>query len=310
MYQRLKAFIEAHDTITIFTHIYVDGDAVGSVQGMKALITANYPHKKVYAIHEDVAPFNDILGLSDVVSDEIIKKSAALIVDVANGSRVSDERYKLAKYSFKLDHHIFVETFTTDEIVNNERIATAEMIGEFIMRESLLINEHGATALALGIITDSGRFFYDLTSALTFEVMAFLLNAGANFKKINESLAKRNIDGLKQRGYFMSNYAISGRVIYIHIPYAKLTELNILPSDGSSYVNMYGNFDGYPLWVTFFSDANGVVFTELRSKTHNVQKVAKAFGGGGHLKASGCRLTNEAQIADVLRALNTAEELI
>jgi len=309
VFKSLKAFIEKHDIITIFSHIYPDGDAIGSVIGLRELIKTNYPHKKVYGLGANIAPFIHIVGHTDEVSDETIKNSASLVIDVANGDRVEDQRFKLAKASFKIDHHIFAENYTNEALINNDRIATAEIIGEFLICEDLHINELGATALAMGIITDSGRFMYDLTSAITFKVMATLLEKGARLKDINTYLSMRKIDGLKTKGYFQLNYQIDRAVIYIVMPYDTLTSLNILPSQGGMFVNTYGNIEGYHSWATFFIDEEGKVFVELRSKARNVQKVAVMFGGGGHLKASGCRLQSIKEIPSVLDALNNAEEL-
>lgn len=309
MYKRLKAFIKKHETITIFAHIYPDGDALGSIIGMRELIKTNYPTKKVYALSQNVEPYTSIIGPVDEVSDDVIKGSAALILDVADSARVGDQRFKLAHASFKMDHHIFAETFSDDEIVNNDRIAVAEMVGEFLLKENLEISSDGATALMLGIITDSGRFFYDLTSPLTFEVMSVLFAKGGNLKRINEGLAAKKLDGLKTRGYFMSNYETYHSVLYIALDYKTINEFGLKATDGSAFVNTYGNYDGYPVWATFFSDENGMVFCELRSKSKNVQKVAKAFGGGGHLKASGCRLSSSAEIPALLAALDHAEEI-
>ena len=309
MFSALKAFIEKHDTITIFSHIYPDGDAIGSVIGLRELIKTNYPHKEVYGLGANIAPFLNIVGPTDKISDEIIKKSAALVIDVANGDRVEDQRFKLAMASFKVDHHIFAEKYTDEELVNNDRIATAEILGEFLLVENLRVNELGATALALGIITDSGRFMYDLTSAVTFKVMSVLLESGADLKRINNNLSLRKIDGLKARGYFQLNYEIYKEVIYIVVPYETLASLNILPSQGGMFVNTYSNIEGYHSWATFFLEEDGKVFVELRSKSRNVQKVAVTFGGGGHLKASGCRLSSIDDIPAVLSVLNDGEEL-
>ncbi len=309
MFKKLRKFIERHETITIFSHVYPDGDAIGSIIGLRELIKTSYPHKQAFGLGSNVQPFISLLGNLDEVNDEVIKQSAAIIVDVANADRVEDQRYQLAKESFKIDHHIYVETFTDEELVLTNKIATAEIIGEFMMKEKLRTNKLGATALALGIITDSGRFRYDLTSSNTFSVMARLTKIGAVLNAINAELSKRSLADFKKRGHFLSNYELYENVIYITVNNEKLKELDILPSDGSSYVNTYSNLDDYPLWATFFEEEDGRIFVELRSKNYNVQKVATRFGGGGHLKASGCRLANKAQIADVLHELTKAEEL-
>lgn len=309
MFKALKSFIESHETITIFSHIYPDGDAIGSVVGLRELIKQNYPNKNVFGLGANIAPFQSIVGDLDILDDEVIRNSGALVIDVANGDRVEDQRFKLAKETFKLDHHIFAENYTNYELVNNNRIATAEIIGEFAISEKLQMNKEGATALLLGIITDSGRFMYDLTSATTFEVVTYLMQNGADLKRINSVLSQRSIDGLKARGYFLSNYETDRNVIYIVVDNPTLKKFELKANEGSKFVNTYANLDGYHSWATFFVEEDGRVFTELRSKSHNVQKVATAFGGGGHLKASGCRLNSVNEIAKLIDDLNNAEEL-
>ncbi len=309
MFTPLTDFIKRHQVITIFSHVYPDGDAIGSMVGILEIIKTNFPEKEVYAVGENKEPFLTILGPLDEVSDEVIAKSAALVVDVANGDRVFDQRFKNAVDSFKVDHHVFVESFTKAEIVNTKRIAASEILGEYLLNENLKISKRGATALALGITTDSGRFVYDLTSELTFKVMSHLLSQGADFKFINDVLGRRKLDGLKTRGYFMLHYKTYKNVIYISLTNEELMELGLTFSEGSAFVNLYAGYEGYPTWATFFTDENGVIYSELRSKSRNVQRVATFFNGGGHLKASGCRLESNEEIIKVLEALVNAEEI-
>ena len=42
--------IKAYDTICIFRHIRNDGDCVGATKGMKALLEASFPEKKILLI--------------------------------------------------------------------------------------------------------------------------------------------------------------------------------------------------------------------------------------------------------------------
>lgn len=308
MYQPLFDFILRHEIITIFSHVYPDGDAIGSMVGLREMIKKNYPQKEVFVVGTNVVPFSYILGDFAEVSDEIIAESGAIIVDVGNGARVLDQRFTTAQERLKFDHHIFAETFCEVEIINNKRIATAEMLTEFMLMFKLDITPLGATALAQGIITDSGRFVYDLTSDVTFNAMAVLLQKGANLALINEKLSERSIDGLKERGYFLSNYQTTDKVIYIVLSNDERNSLNLKATDGSKYVNLYASIKGYPSWATLIEDEEGTFFVELRSKSHNVQKVAVKFRGGGHLKASGCRVKGH-EITELLNELTNAEVL-
>lgn len=308
-FKALHEFIVKHDIITIFSHIYPDGDALGSVVGLRELIKTNFPHKEVYGLGANIAPFVHIIDETDVVSDEVIKTSGALVIDVANGDRVEDQRFKLAKDSFKVDHHIFVEKYTSGELVMTNRIATSEIIGEYMIAYNLKTSVRGATALLLGIMTDSGRFMYDLTSANTFKVVTLLMENGADLMRINSNLSLRKLESLKPRGYFLEHYETYQNVLYCRVPFSKLQELDIAPSSGGMFVNTYAGIVDYPLWATFFEGEDGIIFVELRSKNYNVQAVARKFGGGGHLKASGCRINSKDEIELVLKALTEAEQI-
>lgn len=99
-YAKLFQLIEKAETITIFSHIFPDGDAIGSLVGLKETIKASFPNKSVFALGTNVDEFVPLVGKLDVVSDEVIASSFAIIVDVANKDRVEDQRYLLAKSTF------------------------------------------------------------------------------------------------------------------------------------------------------------------------------------------------------------------
>lgn len=49
----IKKQIELNDTIIIHGHKKPDGDCYGSQFGLKDIIMATYPHKKVYVVGEE-----------------------------------------------------------------------------------------------------------------------------------------------------------------------------------------------------------------------------------------------------------------
>ena len=55
----------------------------------------------------------------DVVPDETVAASLAIILDTANGARVDDDRWSKAVRTLKIDHHIVVESFADVEVVED-----------------------------------------------------------------------------------------------------------------------------------------------------------------------------------------------
>ena len=71
----------------------------------------------------------------DVVDDETITQSLAIILDTANSARVDDERFLNAAYRLKIDHHIYVETFADVEIIQDLKGATCEILADMFMQK-------------------------------------------------------------------------------------------------------------------------------------------------------------------------------
>ncbi len=302
-FKKLYKKIENYDVITLFSHVYPDGDAVGSLIGLKEAIKTTFPNKKVYAISTGVEDFKEITGEFDEVKEEIIANSFAIILDVANSERVEDQRFKLAKETFLIDHHIFVHTYTNEAIIDTEKIATSEIIADFIFENKMKISPLGASSLLLGIITDSGRVMYEKTSTLTFNLAAKLLQKGAELSKINNILMRKTLDQLRFRGYILSNFKARDGVTYIVITKEILEEHNLDFESAGTFVNQIGNIDGYPIWASFVEISEKEILVELRSNKYNVQEVAVLFGGGGHRLAAGCKIDSFSKVEAVVNEL-------
>ena len=48
MFEEIRRLIESHETIVLHRHRNPDGDALGSQIGLKHLLLANFPGKRVY----------------------------------------------------------------------------------------------------------------------------------------------------------------------------------------------------------------------------------------------------------------------
>ena len=131
MFERLFNAITKYDTIIIHRHGSPDGDAVGSQTGLKFLIKDNFPGKTVYTVGDAAGRYSFMEGSeADIVPDAAFCDALAVILDSAERGLVSDERYRTAAYSVRVDHHIYCDTFTDEEIVDTSFESCAGMIAE------------------------------------------------------------------------------------------------------------------------------------------------------------------------------------
>ncbi len=301
--------VEDNDSIVVFGHKNPDGDCLGSVQGLKEALREYYPKKRIYSVGTYPSYIGAFAGKDDEVTDDIIRNSLAFMVDLSDLERVEDQRIHMAKSIVCIDHHMQNNILPFPVYRNDKAPSATFIIASLLYKRFKEISPLTATYLYLGLVTDSGRFQFDSEPA-TFAIAAKLVKSGAKYKEIYRELYKQSSIDLKYRSFIYQNFQFDGLVTYCVVHKEDYKALGLDQNDASGKVNLLSMLDGHPIWAFFIEQDNGVIRVELRSDgTKNVQKVATAFGGGGHIPAAGCRLTDFADVSKVVAALNLAEEV-
>lgn len=306
MHEALE-LLKKYDTVIIHRHTNPDGDAMGSQIGLKNLLLDNFPEKKVYVVGDGAGRFSFMDGsVMDEISDETYKGALAVILDSAEHSLVSDDRYTLAEKTLRIDHHIFCEKFADVEIVETAFESCAGLVTHLAREWGLTINTSAAKALFTGIVTDSGRFRYDSTTPRTFSDAAFLLEKGFNPTEIYDKLYVDDFSMIKMRAGFVLDIRFTkNNVAYIYSDRKKVVGLGVSDFTVSrGMVNVMAEIRGVDVWVNFTESTDGTVLAELRSRNLDINKIAVKYGGGGHLKASGASLKDKAQAMEMLADLD------
>ena len=306
MHEALE-LLKKYDTVIIHRHTNPDGDAMGSQIGLKNLLLDNFPEKKVYAVGDSAGRFSFMDGsVMDEISDETYRGAVAVILDSAEHSLVSDDRYTLAEKTLRIDHHIFCEKFADVEIVETAFESCAGLVTHLAREWGLTINTSAAKALFTGIVTDSGRFRYDSTTPRTFSDAAFLLEKGFNPTEIYDKLYVDDFSMIKMRAGFVLDIRFTkNNVAYIYSDRKKVDSLGVSDFTVSrGMVNVMAEIRGVDVWVNFTESTDGTVLAELRSRNLDINKIAVKYGGGGHLKASGASLKDKAQAMEMLADLD------
>ncbi len=305
MFNKIKETIEKYDRIIIHRHSNPDGDAIGSQVGLKHIIKTNYPEKDVYTVGDASKRYGFIEdSATDNIPDEYYKGALAFVLDTSAVSLISDERYKTADTVIKMDHHLFTEKYADIELIDTSFESCCGLIGMFAMQTGLKLNPTAAKALYTGMITDSGRFRYDSTSAQTFRVASFLMEQKFNTNDIYANLYADELPFIQLRAKFVLKITLTDApVSYI---YTTLDEAKSYGADtftiSRGMVNTMGDIKGIDIWVNFTETENGVL-CELRSNKYNINPVAVKYGGGGHQKASGATVKDRAEAMAMLNDL-------
>ena len=305
MFEAVLDCIKEYDTIIIHRHSRPDGDAMGSQIGMKNIILEKFPEKTVYMVGDSTKFFGFLPdSVMDEIPDSAFQGALCLLLDFAAPHLASDDRYKLAAKTARIDHHIYCETFTDVEVVDSSFESCCGMVTAFAVESGLKINETAGVALYTGMLTDSGRFRYDSVSPRTFRLAAELVGTGFDTNELYRNLYSDEFESKLLKAKFTLKVKFTeNKVAYIYTTREEVKELGADEfSISRGMVGTMADVKGVDIWVNFTESEEGVL-CELRSSRFNINPIAVKYGGGGHAKASGAtvpdRETAMAMLSDL-----------
>ena len=310
MFEKVLEKIQAADTIVLHRHTNPDGDALGSQIGLKHIILENYPEKKVLMVGDEAGRYAFMAdSVMDEVADEVYADALAIVLDCSARKLISDDRYTKARATARIDHHIFCEKICDVEVQDTGFESCCGMIAAFARECGLRLNPAAATALYTGMVTDSGRFRYDATSARTHQLAAFLMEQPIDTNEIYRNLYATDYSMMKLRAQFVLKINFTGKnVAYIYTTREELAELDSdLFGVSRGMVSTMSDIRGVDIWANFTETDRGVL-CELRSSRFNINPIAVKYGGGGHAKASGATLRDREEVMAMLRDLDALME--
>ncbi len=305
MFKDILELIRKYDRIAIHRHCNPDGDAIGSQVGLKHLILDNFEGKTVLCPGDSPGRYSFMSDSEpDTVPDGFYEGALSIVLDTSSEALISDERWKSASDTVRIDHHLFTGQICRVEAVDSTYESCCGLIAEFAREHGFTVSPLAAASLFTGMVTDSGRFRYDSVNGRTFELAAFLMRSGIDTQSIYLSLYAESFSSMKLRsGFIMKIRFTDHGVAYIYT-----TEDEVRSSGRSAFaisrgmVGTMADIKDCGIWVNF-TESDGKVLAELRSAFVNINPVAVKYGGGGHAKASGATLKNreeaEAMLADL-----------
>ena len=285
--------IEEYNTIIIHRHIRPDGDALGSQIGLAIVLRNHYPNKNIYVVG-DVARKYSFLGSMNLITDDKFDGALSIICDVAVEAMVSDDRYKLSKEVFVIDHHKNECNITKNHLCDTTRVAACEYITHLLLENGYTIPSDAATALYAGLVTDSGRFMYGTNMANTFYIASKLVEFGANIKYIYDNLYTETLEERNKKNYFSNKFEIQNGVAYLKNTHEVFEKFPCEFNDISrGMLSVMSGIEEIKIWLNFTYDiSKDKIIGEFRSRSIPIVDIAKKYGGGGHSLACGATIDN------------------
>ena len=305
MFEQILQAIKSVDRVIIHRHSRPDGDAMGSQIGLRELLRHNYPEKEVLAVGDSTGFFGFMEGSEmDEVADEAYENALAIVLDCGAEHLISDTRWKTAAATARMDHHIFTGKLAEFEVIDTSFESCCGMVAALAEESGWALTSLAATALYTGMVTDSGRFRYDGTTARTFRLASFLMEQPIDTNELFRQLYADDFESKKRKAQFVLKTRFSPKnVAYIYTTREEFEAMGLDTFTVSrAMVNTMADIRGVDIWVNFTETETGVL-CELRSSRYNINPIAVKYGGGGHAKASGAtvadRETAMAMLADL-----------
>ncbi|MDD5428627.1 MAG: bifunctional oligoribonuclease/PAP phosphatase NrnA [Candidatus Omnitrophica bacterium] len=315
--EQVIAAIGKYDKFLITAHVNLEGDSLGSQLGMKALLDSL--GKTAVIVDNDAVPEHyKFLPKAAEVSNDLAAKydfEAAIVLDCPTLKRIGKVQKLIAgKFVINVDHHVSNEKFGNINWVDPNASSAGEMVYKIYKEMGVKLTKEAALALYIAILTDTGSFNYDNTSSVTHEIAGELLGYGITPASVSESVyERRSVADIKFLSKVLSTIKLNkeGDVAYLEVTKAMLKETgaDLIKSEG--FINYARSVEKVKVAVIFKEDAaTGKINVSFRSKGEaDVNKIASFFGGGGHVKASGCVI--EGSLAEVERkVLSKVDEVL
>ncbi len=288
-----------YGSFLVLVHRSPDPDALGSALAFKRLM--DVCGKRTEIICSDKAP--ERLRFLTATEDLSLERLSNFVpdckisVDVADPALLGDYQYLAESLDICIDHHARRSLAAKYNYFDSEASACGEIIylmaKQFEKMKLCSLDQISATFLYSAISGDTGCFAYSNVTPRTHRIAADLLSYGVNTAEINERLHKRSTKEqqlLKAHLISKMKFFSCDKVACVYIDDQTRRTFHMEDKDPGDIVNIPRELDGVEIAFSVKQDTEDMnkFKISLRTRSADASAIALKFGGGGHVRASGC----------------------
>ncbi|HEY7892996.1 MAG TPA: DHH family phosphoesterase [Solirubrobacteraceae bacterium] len=288
------------------THENLDGDALGSLVAMQALLSGLGKDSEMFIpasefpLPHEYALFS-LDGLIQVPPADIAERTVVFL-DCGNIDRNPAGVLQDGAHLLNIDHHHDNTRFGTLNHVVATASCTAEIVWDLMNGLSFTPTREIAEALYIGLITDTGRFMYENTGPRAHQMAAQLLEVGVDVQGIYRCLyeempyAKIKLLALALSHIQRFN---NGELTLVSLSAEDFQSTQAQSSHSEGIIDHLRAIEGTKVAALVREltapERRGQRKVSLRATDDDVDVsvIARAQGGGGHRRAAGFSTTAE-----------------
>ena len=293
----VAAALRGASRVTAICHENPDADTVGAALAVSIMAERLGAASEVVCADPMPPQFDFLPRIHRVVPRPQLEPDVAVVCDAATlervGRTVVEQSAWLARATIvNIDHHVSNTRFGGINLVDPNAAATCEVLARVVSELGLELDAELATPLLTGIVRDSHGFSDGATSGATLRTAATLVDAGAPLARIHRSiLAEMPYPTLALWGRMLHRIGqrADGRIVYTTLTQRMLDDTGTQQHDADGVVEFMANVK--EAQITLLLREIGPSETRVSLRTTDAvdaNRIAAAFGGGGHARRAGC----------------------
>jgi bifunctional oligoribonuclease and PAP phosphatase NrnA len=295
--------------LVLTTHVHADGDGAGSQAALAAWLEGRgarvsivnptpFPDSLRFVLHRQEL----VAELGTPEADAALEEAELFVVlDTSEPGRVGELAERLPHHrTLVVDHHPEgAEAVGAVAVQDPSAAATGEMVYDLIVLAGDAVPRTAALGAYVALVSDTGSFRYGNTTPRVLAVAAELMRLGIDpevvYRRLFATAPRRRLELLREALQTMHTDA-SGRVGWMVVPHRVAARLGVSGEDFDGLIEHVRSLEGTEVALLFRETEPGRTKVSLRSSgAADVNRVAREFGGGGHVKAAGATIEAPAE---------------
>ena len=300
-------FLLSHDNFAILTHRRPDGDTVGSAAAL--CLGLRQLGKNAWVLENPEVTDRFAFLLEGLTKEAAEETDTVVSVDVASPGMLPKcfEIYK-DRVALRIDHHESATSFTPAELVDGDSASCAELVCDVLTILGIQLDKAIATAVYVGMSTDTGCFRFANTTSHSFMIAAICAQTGVEIYKLNQELFETNsLSKLRLHAWMIEHLDIfdDGKLAIVAIPRAVEELLGVTDDDVDNISSYPRTVEGVCMAATLRQSKTGETKLSVRAiPGYDAAAVCAHFGGGGHKGAAGA--TTSLSLEEAVKAVKEA----
>lgn len=303
-FRRIEAALRSARSLLLVTHGRPDGDGLGAMVALAAaaravgktvrtLVPSGVPRRYAFLFPDGWPAQGDRFTALADAADLVV------VIDTCAFAQLDDLEPEIHARREKIvvvDHHATTDDVGAVQWVDTTAAAAGIMVGELLDALGWPVDAFAAEALVTAVATDTGWMRFANTDARALHAVARWIDAGVRpdvlYRKLYQTdrperllLTIRMLESLELH--------CDGQVAALAIRREDFEETGALPEETENLINEALRLKTVETVVLLVENAEAIRVSLRSRDVVDVAEIAARFGGGGHARAAGVRLTGD-----------------